>query len=192
MSYLKRSSEGINDISWDTSLTISSTLSNSSTEVPSMALLKQLYDELNNKINTNNTNILNRLKNYLSLVHDTNGYSNTVPNNSDMQSQTYTVPGTYSCGSNAAAQTLKNLPTGGNAFMLWVFNPLGRSSYTNGKPTNYIVQIYMHYSDGSIWYQNFDPWASNGSWTTGRLIAGSNYATLINYIQMLKIIAGEA
>ena len=52
MSYLRRTSTGLNDISWNDDIIISSSLSDSSTIVPSMQLINSIYNELTQRIDS--------------------------------------------------------------------------------------------------------------------------------------------
>ena len=97
MSYLRRTSTGLNDISW---VDIETTLTS-----------------LQNQINTINT----RLKRTPSLYYED---AVEISENTDMRSDTYKNVGLYRCSQNVKAATLKNCPTK-NAFMLWVFKLIG-------------------------------------------------------------------
>ena len=101
----------------------------------------------------------------------------SIPKNTDLD--TLTVFGNYTCGSwSGTGDTYTNCPSGLNSgFKLFVVS-------TNG--SNYMVQILLAYSNGSIWVRGK---GGNGAWSAWRKVVYDNF-TLENKPRTIEFISG--
>ena len=86
----------------------------------------------------------------------------SIPANADLN--TYKTAGTYVMTTDVNAATLKNCPTGGSSFTLWVDYILSS--------TTYIVQKIQRYNDGIMYHR--ESVNSGSSWNVWKVVLDSN------------------
>lgn len=142
---------------------ISNVLSDATDKVPSLALANTMQLAIND-LNSN-------LENCYSLSGGI-----LIPDNADLYSDDYKVPGNYYCPGNANAATLKNCPLS-KAFILKV-------DYTNG--TQYIRQSFTQYdieqNHQRIWNPIANKWEHESS-----LLTNADFLTKIVSLNQVTV-----
>lgn len=142
---------------------ISNVLSDATDKVPSLALANTMQLAIND-LNSN-------LENCYSLSGGI-----LIPDNADLYSDDYKVPGNYYCPGNANAATLKNCPLS-KAFILKV-------DYTNG--TQYIRQSFTQYdieqNHQRIWNPTANKWEHESS-----LLTNADFLTKIVSLNQVTV-----
>lgn len=142
---------------------ISNVLSDATDKVPSLALANTMQLAIND-LNSN-------LENCYSLSGGI-----LIPDNADLYSDTYKVPGNYYCPNNVNAVTLKNCPLS-KAFILKV-------DYTNG--TQYVRQSFMQYNIAQnyqrIWNPTANKWEHESS-----LLTNADFLTKIVSLNQVTV-----
>lgn len=142
---------------------ISNVLSDATDKVPSLALANTMQLAIND-LNSN-------LENCYSLSGGI-----LIPDNADLYSDDYKVPGNYYCPNNANAATLKNCPLS-KAFILKV-------DYTNG--TQYIRQSFTQYdierNHQRIWSPIENKWKRESS-----LLTNADFLTKIVSLNQVTV-----
>lgn len=108
----------------------------SSSHTHTIANVSGLQSALDGKSATSHTHTPNAIGAYSLSTNKT-----AITASADLN--TYKTPGTYVMATDANAKTLKNCPTGGFAFTLWVDAILASSTY--------LIQTAQRYSDGCRW-----------------------------------------
>lgn len=80
-----------------------------------------------------------------------------IPNNADLKSAQYLIPGNYYCNNNTTAGSLSNCPFPKSAFLLKVEYSVG------GTVNDYVRQIFKRYDDGAIISRIY--FSSSASWS---------------------------
>ena len=154
MSYLKRTSTGLNDLQWNNNPDIEATLTS-----------------LQNQINV----LTERLNSTPTLSYQ---YCAQIPTGADMHSSTYWYPGNFYCNHNNDAATLLNCPTT-DAFILHIYHC---TQVTNSSGTRFLLHIYRTYR-GKVYAQYWDGnWVNCGLIGGTELNTLNGYTTMLNII----------